>query len=177
MRPIAHWLFRAFLPIVITIGLCGCSPDGRRSELNPLDRPPIDSLRVQSPDLIASWKYREESSADLDGNGRREKIMLAADAELGGGNIPLWEDGHRWGLLVESDRGERTLLYGAFVPNGRASAAVLQPDSDGRRKVLIEERRASELRVFEVEYRGPGKVRLSSAWYSQVEGWLTLARR
>ena len=98
--------------------------------------------------------------------------MLAADVTAGADGRPLWEDGHRWALFVESPRNERTMLYAAFVPNGRALAAILQPDDGGRRRVLVEERSATQLNVYEIEYAGPGRARLSSASFSQIERWL-----
>jgi hypothetical protein len=158
--------------ILLALTLWGCAPERRRAEPNPLEQPPIDSVRVGSLALVAGWFHREEASADLDGDGRDETVVLASDVELGRDDQPLWEDGHRWGLYAEGAGGERTLLYSAFVPNGRASAAILQPDDRGRRRVLVEERSASQLIVFEIEYDGPGKARLSSAAFSQVERWL-----
>ena len=88
--------------------------------------------------------------------------MLAADAEVRPDGMPLWEDGHRWALFAESAAGERTLLYGAFVPNGFAEAAVLQPDDQGRRRVLVQERTPEQVRSLDIEYRGPGEARSAS---------------
>jgi hypothetical protein len=158
--------------ILLALTLSGCAPDRRRAEPNPLEQPPIDSVRVGGLAQVAAWRYRERTVSDLDGDGRDETIVLAADVELGTGGEPLWEDGHRWGLYVESAGGERTMLYSAFVPNGRPVAAILQADDGGRRRVLVEERTASQLVVYEIEYAGPGQARLSSAAFSQVERWL-----
>jgi len=48
--------------------------------------------------------------------------------QTGSPGIPLWEDGHRWDVIVE-DGDARTLLYGAFVPNGDADAGpVIEHD-------------------------------------------------
>jgi hypothetical protein len=148
--------------------------DPPRAERNPLDAPPVDSARVGSIDQIAAWAYRREASADLDGDGdgRPERLVLAADAEVRPDGTPLWEDGHRWALYAQSAAGERTLLYGAFVPNGFAEAAVLTPDAQGRRRVLVQERTRQQVRALDVEYRGPGDARSASSAYYQVESWL-----
>ena len=49
---------------------------------------------------------------------------------------------------------------------------MLQVDDQGRRNVLVQERTPGQLRSLEIEYRGPGSARSSSAAYYQVEGWL-----
>jgi hypothetical protein len=96
--------------------------------------------------------------------------VIAADVAMGPTG-PLWEDAHRWAVYVEPPKGERTLLYGALVPNGFTEAAVLGEGDDKRRKVLIQERTQEQVRSFEVEY-DHGKARLSSAAYYQIGEWL-----
>jgi hypothetical protein len=150
----------------------GCSDERvARREPNPLEAPPIDTTRVRSAEAAASWSYRTEHVADLDGDGQDERIVLAADVTLAANGTPLWEDGHRWAAWVESP-GTRTLLYAAFVPNGFVEAAALRPDDKGKRKVLVQERSRSQLRALEIEYRAPGTARLTSAAYYQVDAWL-----
>lgn len=165
---------RAGLYLVAAV-ILGCAPGPRPEEPNPLESPPIDSVRVGGTDEVAAWSYREEAAADLDGDGTSETLVLAADVAFGPEREPLWEDGHRWALFVEPDRGARTMLYSAFVPNGRPTVAILQPDDRRRRRVLVEERAATELRVYEIEYAAQ-RARLSSALFSQVERWLAPRR-
>lgn len=64
------------------------------------------------------------------------------------------------------------MLYGAFVPNGFAEAAVLAASSEGKRRVLLQERTPGQVRALEIEYDGPGVARSRSAAYYQVEQWL-----
>ncbi|HEV3050258.1 MAG TPA: hypothetical protein VGX50_08130 [Longimicrobium sp.] len=157
--------------MMITAAACGRA-DSPRSERNPLEAPPVDSARIGSIDQIAAWAYRREASADLDGDGQPERLVLAADAEVRPDGTPLWEDGHRWALFAESAAGQRTLLYGAFVPNGFAEAAVLAADAQGRRRVLVQERTPQQVRALDIEYRGPGDARSASSAHYQIEGWL-----
>lgn len=152
--------------------LAACRSGEPAAEHNPLRAPPVDSVRVGSAEQAAGWKYRRESSADLDGDGRPERLVMAADAEVAPDGTPLWEDGHRWALFAESADGRRTLLYSAFVPNGFAEAAVLQPDGQGLRRVLVQERTPQQVRALEIEYRGAGDARSSSAAYYQIEQWM-----
>jgi hypothetical protein len=150
----------------------GCSdPRLARREPNPLEAPPIDTARVRSVGEAAGWGYRREHVVDLDGDGRDERIVLAADVTLARDGSPLWEDGHRWAAWVET-AGARTLLYAAFVPHGYAEVAALAPDDKGKRRVLVQERSPAQLRSLEIEYVRPGSARLSSAAYYQVDTWL-----
>lgn len=139
---------------------------------NPTGAAPVDAAVVPSPDTVLAWPYQRELGADLDGDGSAERIVIASDVTADAAGRPLWEDGHRWGVVVEPAGRQRTLLYGAFVPNGFAEAAVLSAGEDGRRLLLVQERSPAQLRSFTIEYGGPGVVRTASAAYYQVERWL-----
>jgi len=180
----------AFLPILLlAAGLTACEndstsregsqpsrleqPSGSRERApNPLENPPIDSARVPSADTAAAWIYRKELAADLNGDGATERVVIASDVTLDNGGAPLWEDGHRWAVYVEGASGKRTLLYSAFVPNGFTEAAVLAPDNQGRRRVLLQERTPQQMRTLEIEYDGEGSARSSSGAYYQLGEWL-----
>jgi hypothetical protein len=152
--------------------LAACHPDAPGAvERNPLDAPPVDSARV-SIGAVEAWRYRRELSADLDGDGQPERLVLTSDVEVRPDGVPLWEDGHRWALFAENTAGNRTLLYAAFVANGFVEAAVLQANDQGRRRVLVQERTPQQVRALEVEYRAPGDARSSSGAYYQVESWM-----
>jgi hypothetical protein len=118
------------------------------------------------------WRQRRMLDADLNGDGTSERIVLTCDVTMNDSGAPLWEDGHRWALIVEeADR--RTLVYGAFVPNGQAEAAVLTPDQSGnRRHLLVHERTPQQLRAIVVEYLDPESTRTVSTAYYQIEQWL-----
>ena len=152
------------------LALTACQRGGSQREQNPLEAAPVDTARVKSAD-VAAWPYRREISADLDGDKRLERVVIAADVHVGPSG-PIWEDGHRWAVYVEASEPPRTMLYGAFVANGFTEAAVLQADNEGRRRVMIQERTPQQIRAFEVEYEKPGKARLSSAAFYQVGEWL-----
>lgn len=162
---------RALLPLALALAGCGRVPAPQPSE-NPLAAPPVDSVRVGSAREAAAWAYRRATDADLDGDGRSERIVIAADVAVSGSGEPLWEDGHRWAVYVEPARGPRTLLYAAFVPSGFAEAAVLTADAAGRRTVLVQERTPWQIRALEIAYAGPGAAESSSSAYYQVERWV-----
>jgi len=156
------------LMLVSLLPLAACQRNAAR-EKNPLEAAPVDTARVHASD-VPTWGYRREISADLDGDQKLERVVIASNVRIGPTG-PIWEDGQLWAVYVEGAGGKRELLYGAFVPNGFAEAAVLAPDSDRRRKVLIQERTPQQMRAMEVTYNR-GKVRLSSAAYYQLGEWL-----
>ena len=158
------------LACILAIAVLAACGSGRPPEHNPLAAPPVDSARIRAAD-VAAWAYRRTVSADLDGDGKAERVVITADAEVGANGAPLWDHGHRWAVYVEGE-GAPTLLYGAFVPNGHAEAAVLTADQAGRRKVMVHERTRDRVRVATIEYRGPGAARLDSDGYYQVGEWL-----
>jgi hypothetical protein len=150
--------------------MSACSQPDRRQQARS-DAAPIDASRIRI-DEASQWRHRRVIDADLTADGRRERIVLAADVMLNDAGVPLWEDGHRWAVFVEE--GERhTLVYGAFVPNGEAEAAVLAPDGIGsRRHLLVRERTPQQLRTIVIGYDGPDAVRTISAAHYQIEHWL-----
>jgi hypothetical protein len=159
------------LPILL-VSVVACRGRGaRETEFNPLSAPSVDSARVPSVETTLGWGYRQQTAADLDGDDQPEQITLTADVSLGPNRLPLWEDGHRWALYVESAGRRPTLLYAAFVPNGFVESAILQADQNGRRRVLVQERTPAQLRSLEVEYDA-GTARLSSAAYYQIQQWI-----
>jgi hypothetical protein len=160
----------ATVMLAATVVGCRAAPPPRGE--NPLEAPPVDRARVGSAELAAAWAYRKEVSADLDGDGSPERVVIAADVVVSPRGLPLWEDGHRWAVYAESSTGERTLLYAAFVPQGFAEAAVTVADAQARRHVLVQERTRDQLRALEVEYAGPGRARSRSAAYYQIGEWL-----
>jgi hypothetical protein len=166
---------RALAPLLAIALLTACAkpatPPGAQ-EPNPLEAPPVDAIRVADAEVAAAFAYRREASADLDGDGTPERIVIAADVTLSEKRLPLWEDGHRWAVYAESAEGKRTLLYAAFVPNGFAEAAILAAGSDGKRRVLVQERTPSQVRALEIEYEGPGVAKSRSAAHYQIEQWL-----
>ena len=163
---------------VLLLLALGCAGVACRPAASPelaadsLANPRVDTSSIQSVDEAAAWAYRHEVSADLTGDGQAERVVIASDVVLNAGGMPLWEDGHRWVVYVESPAGEATLLYSAFVPNGFAEAAVVGGDSDDRRRVLVQERSPGQIRSFDMEYNAPGEVRMSSDSRYEVAEWL-----
>jgi len=146
---------------------------GRRetpSPPSPLQAPPVDAARVTPADAL-TWRHRETTEVDLNGDGTVERLVVAADVQLSDSGAPLWEDGHRWAVFV-ADAPQPTLLYGAFVPNGHAEAAILNRGADGSAHVLVYERTPSRTRALVIAYEAPGRARAVSEANYQVERWV-----
>ena len=168
MRPA---LLLLLLALAVTSGCGDARPPGAR-EPNPLEAPPVDTSKVRSADEVAGWALRREDAADLDGDDVPERVILACDVTVNAAGAPIWEDGHRWALVIEAADGRRTLAYAAFLPHGFVEAALLAAGQNGTRRLLVQERSPQQQRALEIEYHGPGDARSSSAAHYAIERWL-----
>ena len=158
-----------FVLFILWAAVAACDRSAPSSVPQSLEPPQVDSTRVRSPADVAGWKHRRALEADLNGDGTKEVVILASDVQLGSDAAPIWEDGHRWAVFVEKP--EVTLLYAAFVPNGLVEAAVLMPDADGRRHVVVLERTPYHARSVVVSYDKPGMARTVSASRHEIDEW------
>jgi hypothetical protein len=97
-------------------------------------------------------------------------VVLSSDVTIGRNGRALWEDGHRWGAVVD-DEGRQTLLYGAFVPNGHVEMAILDAATGSQAQVLIVERTPQQLRTFTVAYESPARIRVVSSQTHRIAAW------
>lgn len=153
---------------VACAGLLAVSGCARHSQAAPIVELPIDTARVTLAEAV-TWPVQRSLSADLDGDGAAERLSVASDVGAGPDGEPRWEDGHRWATWVTAPGDSaRTLLYGAFVPNGRVDVSVeVQPETGGPGVVFLE-RGPTRIRVATVRYDGPGRARLQSDLYAHL---------
>jgi len=170
MRPMvqATTLFTATAGAVV---LFSCSPRAAGNDEQAMGEGlPVDTVNA-GLETVLTWRHRTVLEADLNGDGRTEELVVAADVSLTANGEPLWEDGHRWGVYVE-DSTQKTLLYSRFLPNGVAEVAVGATDGYGSREVLIVERTPQHSRSIVLEYRRPGSARPVSDANYLLEQWL-----
>jgi len=163
----ARVLGAVFVLLLAALAIPACSERDGRVPVSTAA--PVDTARIKAAE-VASWPYRREISADLDGDKKLDRVVIAADVPTGPTG-PLWQDAQRWAVYVEPEKGDRTLLYGALVSHGFAEAAVLDPDDKDHRLVLVQERTPEQVRALEVEYR-KGKAKLVSAAAYRIGEWL-----
>ena len=170
----SHRRTRSILTLALLPGVmlsnAGCQqPEGSR--IAPSARPlPVDTARAGA-EGATNWPHHRSIDADLNGDGGPEHLVLASDVQLSTSGVPLWEDGHRWAVFIATPPAV-TLVYAAFVPNGHVEVAVLSPDAQGRRNVLIQERTPSRARSMVISYVEPGNARTVSEADYQIEAWL-----
>ncbi|HET6361107.1 MAG TPA: hypothetical protein VFH11_03520 [Gemmatimonadota bacterium] len=87
--------------------------------------------------------------AELDGDEGLEAVEFLVDVELGTDGKPLWEDGHRWVVLVRDGAGEDRLVD-EFVPQGRLTGWVVEPEQGNPFVVVLRESGTAgiEMRTF-----------------------------
>lgn len=157
--------------------VAGCT---RHTDANAtgMHLPPIDHERVSLDDAV-TWPVQRGLAADLDNDGIDERLVVASDVTAGADDEPLWEDGHRWAVWVVEPETEaagdsvRTLLYGRFIPLGRADVSVMVPSVGEAPHVLVLERGPSQVAAEEVRYVGPGDARSITGAYFQIARGVT----
>ena len=157
---------RTLIAAGVALGACRGSPpppaDSARdsaSVATPLASPItlVDTAVPQAAVGDPRWEFQQSASADLNGDGTAERVVLLANVELVRGR-PAWDDGQRWQLYVEAADGTRTRLYARFVQLGHVEAFLGPASADGVRPVVIIERTPQRLAVYETRYRGPNAV-------------------
>ena len=114
---------------------------------------------------VVGWPLQRSVTADLDGDGADERLVVASDVSVDAAGAPLWEDGHLWAAYVVdapeagARDSARTLLYGAFLPMGRAEVALTEPSVGEPPRVFILSRMNGRVTAEDVAYDGPGKAR------------------
>lgn len=130
-------------------------------------RPATDSvdqlIETRVPRAIAGqpgWIYQQRVSADLDMDGTSENAVLISDVTLDTRGQPMWEHGHRWQVYVEEAGGARTYLYARFLPNGKLTAELTQPESTTAPTLTLIEQTPANIAVYEISYNGAGKAEI-----------------
>ena len=114
------------------------------------------------------WNYQQSSSADLDGDGIVEKVVLTAQVEMMRGR-PLWDDGQRWQAYVEEPDGNRTYIFAQFIQLGTLSLRLSAAEGEQRPAIVLLEQLPDRLSVYEIEYLGPGRARSTEPYQRDLD--------
>jgi hypothetical protein len=120
------------------------------------------------------WPWVRRATLDLNGDARPEQVVVLSDVRIDSAGRPLWEDGHRWQVYVESPAGERTRLYARFLPNGSLATRFTEPARGAPPRIVLLERTPSAVGVYDVRYVSPGSVLLESRLTRQLSVQHTL---
>lgn len=94
--------------------------------------------RIEAGGMLEQTGYTSLDSAafDVDRDGFREVITLAATVERSAAGEPLWEDGHHWALVARHASTQYVLLED-FVPWGSMRFWVTRPETGGVARVIV----------------------------------------
>lgn len=112
------------------------------------------------------WNYYRSGTADLNGDGTVERIVLATEVELVGGQ-PAWDDGHHWQVYVESSGGVRTQLYTQRLQLGTLTLRLT--GGTGGPKILLIEHLPDSIKVYEIVYEGSGQTEQRAVLHRQLD--------
>lgn len=178
MRPGSAGLRECLVRYVALLALAGCGgdadvaaePPGAADTLTPsLDtlaegtgavtdtHPLVDPAQPLAAAGDEGWMYSRTATADLDGDGKEERVVVMARAEVRNGR-PLWDDGQPWQVYVEEGDGQRTHLYARYVQLGAVTMRVGLGEAPQRPSVVIVEHVPDRIGVYELEYGGPSRL-------------------
>lgn len=129
--------------------------DARESALETAPSPPLIDPTI--PPAVAGeggWNYHQSASADLDGHGRAERVVLTARVEMYRGR-PAWDDGQPWQVYVETAEGARTYLYAQRLQLGTLTMRITSGSDGARRTIVLLEHLPDRLSVYEALYAAP----------------------
>jgi hypothetical protein len=132
------------------------------------DRPgsPVEAASLVDPTVPraaeepAAWGYRQAASADLNGDGNLETVVLVARVETIGPGRVAWDDGQPWQLYVEDADGNLTIVFSRYVQLGTLAMRVTLPETLGRPAIVLLEHMPDGMTLYEIDYLGPGAVEI-----------------
>lgn len=123
----------------------------------------VDTSLAKAVAGQGGWNYQQVANADLDGDGQIEKVVLTARVEMMRGR-PAWDDGQPWQAYIEEPDGTRTYVFAHFVQLGTLSLRLSAAEGNAHPVVVLLEQLPDRLRIYEVEYLGPERVRVTAPY-------------
>ena len=127
-----------------------------------------DSGQVPATRGAGGWNYSQSATADVDGDGQNERIVMMARVEMVRGR-PAWDDGQQWQVYVEEADSSRTTVYARFLQLGTLTMRIEGADAQVPRRIVLLEQLPDRLSVYEVEYVGPAKFRATTAYQRRLD--------
>ena len=161
---------RTLISIALAAASAACGDGGNSSvpvtTSAPAD-PEVDLVSPRHDDAVMGqegWAHAQAATADLDGDGTPERVVIIANAGSYRGRV-LWNDGQIWQVYVEEPDGTRTYVYKQFLQLGSVLARLSRPESAAPGepgeppRILLLEQVPQRFSAYEVTYSGPAQVR------------------
>lgn len=158
------------------VALAACSPGGEAPDTSAAAAPAdsaapavtIDSAIAPAIAGEDGWNYVQRATADLDGNGVAEQVVLTARVELYRGR-PAWDDGQPWQVYIESPGGDRTYVYAQRLQLGTLTMRVSFADSGQASSIVLLEQLPDRITVYEATYDGPSDARVETRFQRMLD--------
>lgn len=155
-------LFRLWiLALVVLLGACAHLAPQRGADQQAAETDSAtDLIDPNIPPGVAGrdgWNFHRDAEADLNGDGRAERIVLAARVEWYRGR-PAWDDGHPWQVYVETANGQRTYLYSRRLQLGTLTMRISHSEPGEPASIILIEHLPDRLSLYEAYYEQPGQV-------------------
>ncbi|MGE5674383.1 MAG: hypothetical protein ACM3XM_10910 [Mycobacterium leprae] len=118
------------------------------------------------------WQYAKIGTADLDGDGKDEKVVLLGNvqgSESKGGW--MWDDGHAWSVYIEEADGTRTYVYTGWVQMGVLQGSIIE-GLNGKADLLLWAD-GNGILLYRITYSGPQQVQARQIFSAQKLGNVT----
>jgi hypothetical protein len=114
------------------------------------------------------WNYHLSTEADLNGDGRSERVVLTARVELYRGR-PAWDDGQPWQVYVESADSMRRYIYSQRLQLGTLAMRVGVGEGAQPASIVLLEQLPHQLGVYESVYFGPDSIATSVRFLRELD--------
>lgn len=120
------------------------------------------------------WQYRLSTEADLNKDGKNEKIWVIADisknSNVAKGEDPwLYDDGAPWAVVIEAPNRKQTLVYLEWSQFGRIETIVVNEEENTN--ILIMNRQAASIGIYEVKYKKPNQYKVCQILERDVQSF------
>lgn len=143
--------------------------DARQPGAGTAPSPPLIDSTI--PPAIAGedgWSYHQSASADLDGDGSAERVVLTARVEMYRGR-PAWDDGQPWQVYVEPVEGARTYLYAQRLQLGTLTMRITTASHGEPPTIVLLEHLPHQLSVYEASYAAPHSVNVVTRFQRELD--------
>lgn len=166
---------RVVCGIMFVVAACTGDASPRRADADSITVSKSDAVAAPAADTVATlpvqlvdtaiapavageggWNYHRTAEADLNGDGRPERVVLTAMVELYRGR-PAWDDGQYWQVYIQEQDGRRTYVYARRLQLGTLAMRITSGSNSVPPAIVLLEHLPDQLSVYEASYEAPGR--------------------